>query len=549
MNNAKKNLTDLAEWQALASHQRDICKEHMRDWFLQDTDRFSRFSLKTGHLFLDYSRNRINQETITRLCALARAVGLSNKIHALFSGEAVNASEMRPALHTALRDAKQSPIEVNGKNIAPLIADALSKMQRFVSQVHSNQWRGATGKPIKHVVNIGIGGSYLGPMMCTQALKDFAVSPLQFHFISTIDQSHRQDVLEQIDPEATLFIVSSKSFSTLETLTNAREIMQWLKLDATAIAHHFIAVTAAPEKARALGIPNDNIFPLWDWVGGRYSIWSAIGLPLMLMIGDNHFRDFLAGANHMDQHFLTADFEHNMPTLLGLLSIWYINFFQVSAFAIAPYSYRLRHFVPYIQQAEMESNGKCVNTEGKAIHYATGPVIFGEEGSNGQHAYHQLLHQGQHLVPVDFILIGQSESVLLASGLSQAQALLLGNTKEAHQSIPGNRPSNILFLDRLTPESLGALLALYEHKIFVQSAIWDIIPFDQWGVELGKQLLPDILDCIKKPEANALIDAATAGIIHHVMRHSCRPEHRCHPERSEGSVKGEASSDPSLRSG
>ena len=519
MNTAKKNLTERDEWHALQSHQHAILSQHMRDWFHQDAQRFSRFSLQSGNIFLDYSRNRINQETIKLLCELANAVGLTNKINALFSGEAVNASENRPALHTALRDHHHTPISVNGTNIAPLITAAQEKMQRFVEQIHTNQWLGATGKPIKHVVNIGIGGSYLGPMMCTQALKDFAVSPLQFHFISTIDQSHRQDVLQQIDPETTLFIVSSKSFTTLETLTNAREIISWLKPDANIMSRHFIAVTAAPEKALALGIPSDNIFPLWDWIGGRYSIWSAIGLPLMLMIGQTHFSEFLAGANEMDQHFRTADFAHNMPVLLGLLSIWYINFFHASAFAIAPYSYRLRHFVPYIQQAEMESNGKCVNSDGNAIHYATSPVIFGEEGSNGQHAYHQLLHQGQHLVPVDFILIGQSEAVLLASGLSQAQALLLGNTKEAHQSIPGNRPSNILFLDRLTPKNLGALLALYEHKIFVQGAIWDIIPFDQWGVELGKQLLPDILHCIQQPNAYEQTDAATAGIIHHVMRH------------------------------
>ena len=517
-----KNPTELHEWQVLAEHQLSILPQHMRDWFSQDAQRFSNFSLQTENILLDYSRNRITQQTISHLCALAHAASLPNKIEALFTGATVNASENRPALHTALRDQKASSIYVNGQNIAPQVAAALTQMRAFCTQIHNQTWRGATGKPIQHIVNIGIGGSYLGPMMCTQALKDFAVSPLQFHFISTIDQAHLHDVLQQIDPEATLFIVSSKSFSTLETMTNAHAISQWMqdKVGAHTLQKHFVAVTAAPEKAVQLGIAAENIFPLWDWVGGRYSIWSAIGLPLMLMIGPQRFDEFLSGAYAMDQHFRHADFARNMPVLLGLLSIWYINFFGVVAHAIAPYSYRLRHFVPYIQQAEMESNGKCASAEGHRIHYATSPVIFGEEGSNGQHAYHQLLHQGQHLIPVDFILVGRAETesgnqqaVLMASGLSQAQALMQGSALPGHQAVPGNRPSNVLFLDRLTPASLGALLALYEHKIFVQGAIWNIISFDQWGVELGKQLLPDILHCIQHNGEHA--DPATAGLINH----------------------------------
>lgn len=521
MTQPMKNLTDLQEWQALAKHQQAIESQHICDWFKQDAQRFSHFSLQTNHVLLDYSRNRVTDQTLSLLCDLAYAIELPKKIEALFTGEQVNASEKRPALHTALRDQQHTPIHINGVNIASLITSAQEKMRLFTDQIHSRSWVGATGRPIEHVVNIGIGGSYLGPMMCTQALKDFAVSNLQFHFISTIDQSHLNDVLQQVDPETTLFIISSKSFSTLETLTNARAISKWVqdKLGHHALARHFVAVTAAPEKAMQLGIPQENIFPLWDFVGGRYSIWSAIGLPLMLMIGPARFNEFLAGANDMDQHFRTADFAHNMPVLLGLLSIWYINFFGVVAHAIAPYSYRLRHFVPYIQQAEMESNGKCVSSQGHRIHYATSPVIFGEEGSNGQHAYHQLLHQGQHLIPVDFILVGnaaagdEQQTILLASGLSQAQALMQGSSRSGHHTAPGNRPSTILFLDRLTPASLGALLALYEHKIFVQSAIWDIIPFDQWGVELGKQLLPDILHCIQQSAEHT--DPATAGLIQH----------------------------------
>jgi glucose-6-phosphate isomerase len=516
-----KNPTELKQWPALTAHQRDIAPSHMRDWFTQDPLRFSRFSLQAGELLLDYSRNRITDLTLSLLCQLAEEAQLAAKIAALFAGDAINFSENRPALHTALRDVRHTPVYINGENIALPIQHALDAMRDLTNQIHKHEWRGATGRPIEHIVNIGIGGSYLGPMMCTQALKDFAVSALQFHFISTIDQSHLQDVLQQIDPETTLFIISSKSFGTLETLTNARAILRFMqeKIGPRALSHHFIAVTAVPEKAQELGIPSEHIFPLWDFVGGRYSIWSAIGLPLMLMIGPDQFEEFLAGAHTMDTHFRTTDFAHNMPVILGLLSIWYINFFGVVAHAIAPYSYRLRHFVPYIQQAEMESNGKCVNSEGNRIHYATGPVIFGEEGSNGQHAYHQLLHQGQHLIPVDFILVGQQaagdeqQAILMASGLSQAQALLQGSSQHGHQLAPGNRPSNIIFLNRLTPASLGSLLALYEHKIFVQSAIWNIIPFDQWGVELGKQLLPDILQCIQQSGEHP--DPATAGLIKH----------------------------------
>jgi len=529
MTTLMKNLTEHREWQALAEHSHEMKHQHMRDWFSQDPQRFSRFSQKTGHLLLDYSRNLMNDQTITLLCDLANVVGLPRKIKALFEGEAVNSSENRPALHTALRDITHTPIFVDGENIAELITEAQEKMRQVVAQIHTHQWIGVTGKPIRHIVNIGIGGSYLGPMMCTQALKDFAVSDLQFHFISTIDQSHLQDVLQQIDPAATLFIISSKSFSTLETMTNAQAILTWMKdkHGPHVLEQHFIAITAASDKAEALGIPQQNIFPLWDWVGGRYSIWSAIGLPLMLMIGPAHFDEFLAGAYEMDQHFRTADFAHNIPVILGLLSIWYINFFGVAAQAIAPYSYRLRHFVPYIQQAEMESNGKCVSAKGDRIHYPTGSVIFGEEGSNGQHAYHQLLHQGQHLIPIDFILIGKTETdndneqqaILFASGLSQAQALMQGridiSEPSGHQMVPGNRPSNILFLDRVNPRNLGALLALYEHKIFVQGAIWDIVSFDQWGVELGKQLLPNILRCIQEEAWVEQADSATAGMIQH----------------------------------
>lgn len=540
------NLTELAQWQALVDHQKAIAGQHMRDWFAENPERYTQFTLQVGEILLDYSRHRIQPETISLLFKLADAVQLREKIAGLFQGRLLNFTENRPALHTALRDQTHETILVNGTNIASLVTAAQQQMQEFCAKIQAREWRGATGKPIKHIVNIGIGGSYLGPMMCTYALKDFAISDLQFHFISSVDASHLNEILGQIELEATLFIVSSKSFSTLETMTNAATISRWCKekLGPNAIKQHFIAITAQREKALAFGIHDAHIFPLWDWVGGRYSIWSTIGLPLMLMIGEKQFAEFLTGAFQIDQHFRHAEFKQNMPVLLALLSIWYMNFFDAKIQAVVPYAHRLRYLIPYLQQLDMESNGKNINSHGEHIHYATGPVIFGEEGCNGQHAYHQLLHQGQHLIPVDFILVGKKEQkdphqdILLASGLSQAQALMRGKTyaeayhellaahyspdKAAqlahHQIVPGNRPSNILFLERMSPKNLGALIALYEHKIFVQGAIWDINSFDQWGVELGKQLLPDILRNMQQQQVNQSLDAATAGFIKHFKK-------------------------------
>lgn len=536
-----KNLTELKSWQALQQHHADIAHTHMRDWFDMDESRFSKMTLSVDDILLDYSRNRITQETLDLLIRLADAAELPQKIAGLFKGEPMNATEKRPALHTALRDLSHTPIFIQAENIAQKIQIAYQKMEAFCAQIHQQQWRGITNKPIQHIVNIGIGGSYLGPKMCTFALKSAAVSNLKFHFISSVDKAHLEEITAELDPETTLFIISSKSFTTLETITNAQTIYAWMhaKFGATVLQKHFIAITAESEKARAFGIPSENIFPLWEWVGGRYSIWSAIGLPLMLMIGPAQFEHFLAGAYQMDQHFRQAPFAKNMPVLLGLLDIWYTNFFNSHVKAIVPYAHRLRYLIPYLQQAEMESNGKNINMQGEAIHYATSSVIFGEEGCNGQHAYHQLLHQGQHLVPVDFILIGEPsldkhQDILIASGLSQAQALMRGKTYEEalaallaqnltieeaerlaqHQVVPGNRPSNILFLRSLNPRSLGALIALYEHKIFVQGVIWQINSFDQWGVELGKQLLPAILRSVQGASDQDL-DSATSGLIQH----------------------------------
>lgn len=541
MINKSNFLTNLPIWQALCEHQQKLARLHMRDWFHAEPNRSQQYSVSCGGLLLDYSRNRINQTTLSLLTQLAKDAHLPKKIESLFNGEEVNRTEKRAALHTALRNHHHS-ISINGQAIAPQIANTLAHMRDFCQQIHGQRWHGVTGKPIKHVVNIGIGGSHLGPKMTCQALKESAVSPLCFHFVSSIDECLLNDVWEQIDPEATLFIISSKTFGTLETITNAKTILNHMqaKWGKAVLKHHFIAVTANQTTAASLGIPAENIFPIWEWVNGRYSIWSAIGLPLMLMIGADGFADFHAGAHAMDQHFRQTDFAHNMPVILALLGIWYQNFFHSQTHAIIPYSYRLREFISYLQQAEMESNGKNIDLAGNPITYATSPVIFGEEGSNGQHSYHQLLHQGQHLVPADIILVGKLSSshqpllemkdhhdILVSSGLSQAQALMQGKTyQEAHAEllaanysptdadylakhkvIPGNRPSNVLFLDRLTPKNLGAMLALYEHKIFVQGAIWNINSFDQWGVELGKQLLPNILQRLQTKPEN-LVDSA-----------------------------------------
>lgn len=549
MTNKKEQLTSLPVWQALKAHHQQLAPLHMRQWFCEEKDRYDQYSLACGELLLDYSRNRINQTTLQLLTQLANEAKLQDKIRSLFNGEPINYTEKRSVLHSALRDQQSSPILVQGDNIAPKITAALAQMREFSEKIHDQTWRGVTGKPIKHIVNIGIGGSHLGPKMACHALKDSAIpTNIQFHFVSSIDKSLINDVLQQIDPEATLFIISSKTFGTLETLTNAQTILSWMqaKWGKAVIQHHFVAVTANITAAQTLGLPEENIFPIWEWVNGRYSIWSAIGLPLMLMIGSAGFDEFLAGAFEMDQHFQQADFAHNMPVLLGLLGIWYQNFFQSQVQAIIPYSYRLRDLIPYLQQAEMESNGKSMDINGKPIDYATGPIIFGEEGSNGQHSYHQLLHQGQYLVPADIILVGKPsaadsnddglhQDILVSSGLSQAQALMQGktfaearaellatghSTTEAdylamHKLVPGNRPSNVLFIERLTPKNLGTLLALYEHKIFVQGAIWNINSFDQWGVELGKQLLPDILQRLQGDLVTSHTDSATMGLINH----------------------------------
>lgn len=543
-----KKITDLSEWHALEKHYHSISSLQIPQAFVDDSNRFAELSLTTESILLDYSKNRITKETIPLFTQLANALDLPKKIEALFSGELINTTENRAALHTALRDSERDRLLVGGINIMPGIHATLEKMKLFSEKLRRGHLLGVTKKPIQTIVNIGIGGSHLGPLMATYALSDFADDKLRCYFISHVDSTPIQSVLKQIDPETTLFIISSKSFSTLETMMNAKTIKKWMqeKLGVPNVESHFVAVTAQADRAIAFGIAPEHIFALWDWVGGRYSVWSAIGLPLAILIGMDNFLDFLKGAYAMDCHFRRTAFSKNMPVILAFLGMWYRNFFNAETYAIIPYSDTLNYFRAHLQQLDMESNGKRVTHAGEAIPYATGPIIWGEQGSLGQHAFHQLLHQGLQLIPLDFILVGQEKNaleehhdILVASGLSQAQALMQGKTYDQahaellaegfsrveadrlahHRFIPGNRPSNTLFINKMTPYNLGSLLALYEHKIFVQGALWNINSFDQWGVELGKQLLPTILQNVKQSSTSPVFcDSSTWHLIQHYRR-------------------------------
>lgn len=538
-----QKLTELQEWQALASHAQAIVKTNIRDFFSNDHKRFQTFSIETAGLLLDYSKNWLNNETLVLLLALAKARNLKPHIDALFRGEIVNCTEMRPALHTALRNPSNQPLLVQGEDIQQPIHLILEKMQTWVEKIRQGKWKGYSHKPITDIVNIGIGGSDLGPQMVTRALTPYCTNELRCHFISNIDGSHLFETLKELHPETTLFIVASKSFTTLETLRNADTAKEWL-ISASGFAQtiksHFIAITARPEYAIAYGIDEENILPLWEWVGGRYSIWSAIGLPVAIMIGMDHFKTFLAGAHEMDLHFLQAPFSSNMPVILALLSIWYINFFHAQTHAILPYDDYLRLLPSYLQQLEMESNGKRVQKNGELVNYDTAPIIWGDMGINGQHAFYQLLYQGTRIIPIDFILpvtshnpIGDHHAILFSNCLAQSQTLMCGKTLEEaiveligkgyskaaakqlaiHKVIPGNQPSNTILMPKLTPATLGALIALYEHKTYVQSVIWNINCFDQWGVESGKQTATILLKNLTQPEAAYDHDASTAGLL------------------------------------
>lgn len=537
------DVTTLPAWQALSQHREAMQDFSMREAFNADAQRFSQFSLSSCGLFLDYSKNLINTQTRDLLVGLAREAGLEQAIRALFDGELVNASEGRPALHTVLRRPVGERLAVNGVNVMPEVHRVLNQMTELVVRIHNGLWRGYTEKPITDVVNIGIGGSFLGPQLVSEALLPFAQQGVRCHYLANIDGSEFHELSESLRAETTLFIVSSKSFNTLETLKNAQAARSWYLAQGGSegeLYRHFIAVSSNREAAIAFGIREENIFPMWDWVGGRYSLWSAIGLPIALAIGMSNFKELLSGAYSMDQHFQTAPFERNMPVLLALLGVWYGNFWGAQSHAILPYDHYLRNITKHLQQLDMESNGKSVRQDGSPVTCDTGPVIWGGVGCNGQHAYHQLLHQGTQLIPADFIVpvvsynpVADHHQWLYANCLSQSQALMLGKTRDEaesellakgvpeeevqrlapHKVIPGNRPSNTLAMERISPRRLGALVALYEHKVFVQSVLWGINAFDQWGVELGKELGKGVYQRLTGGNEQPAEDASTQGLI------------------------------------
>ncbi|MGM0424565.1 MAG: glucose-6-phosphate isomerase [Thermodesulfobacteriota bacterium] len=535
--------TQTRSWQELRNHFQEIRELHLREMFEKDPERFSRFSLQAGPVFLDYSKNRIDKTALELLFALAREMGLQERVQAMFSGERINTTEDRSVLHVALRGRPNQPIFVQGQDVMPEVNQVLDRMQAFVSQVRDGQWKGWTGKPVHDVVNLGIGGSDLGPRMATKALSGYTRSDLRVHFVSNVDPAHLENTLSKLDPETTLFIVASKSFTTQETMFNAARAKQWFlqsAKDQDQVRKHFVAVSTNTAKVREFGIDPGNMFGFWDWVGGRFSLWSAIGLPIALAIGMERFLELLQGAHEMDQHFSQAPLEENMPAVMGLLAIWYSDFFQAESHAVLPYSQYLEDLPAYLQQGEMESNGKRITLQGEVVDYATGPVIWGAPGTNGQHAFFQLLHQGTRLVPCDFIAFARQSGhdalqhrLLLANFFAQTEALMQGKSESEvrqemqaqgksqeeiqallpHRVFPGNRPSNSILLPELSPKTLGALIALYEHKIFVQGAIWNINSFDQWGVELGKQLAKDIEPELEESSRTEGHDASTRGLI------------------------------------
>lgn len=539
------DVTALPAWQALNQHRQAMQDFSMREAFNADPQRFSQFTLSSCGLFLDYSKNLITSETRDLLVGLAKEVGLKDAINSLYAGEPVNSSEGRPALHTALRRPVGDKLSVNGVNIMPDVHKVLNQITDLVGRIHDGLWRGYTEKPITDVVNIGIGGSFLGPELVSEALLSYAHKGVRCHYLANIDGSEFHELTMKLRAETTLFIVSSKSFNTLETLKNAQAARAWYLAQGGSEAElyrHFIAVSSNNAAAVAFGIREENIFPMWDWVGGRYSLWSAIGLPIALAIGMSNFKELLSGAYTMDQHFQNAPFEANMPVLLGLLGVWYGNFWGAQSHAILPYDHYLRNITKHLQQLDMESNGKSVRQDGTPVATDTGPVIWGGVGCNGQHAYHQLLHQGTQLIPADFIVpivsfnpVSDHHQWLYANCLSQSQALMLGKTRveaEAelrdkgipedevqklapHKVIPGNRPSNTLVVERISPRRLGALVAMYEHKVFVQSVIWGINAFDQWGVELGKELGKGVYNRLTGAEETSAEDASTQGQINY----------------------------------
>ena len=541
-------LTASPSWQALVSHHASLKDVHMRDLFASDPGRFERMSHEACGLFVDMSKHRVTDETLGLLLDLARQQDVPRWRDAMFAGEKINGTEGRAVLHVALRNRKNRPIVVDGKDVMPAVNAVLAKMRDFAERLRSGAWKGHTGKTITDVVNIGIGGSDLGPVMVTEALRPYWKEDMRAHFVSNVDGTHLAETLRGVDPERTLFIVASKTFTTQETLTNARSARTWLleALGVTtneAVAKHFVALSTNATEVSAFGIDTANMFEFWDWVGGRYSLWSAIGLPIACVVGMDAFEEMLEGASAMDEHFRSAPLAKNLPVVLGMLGVWYANFFGAETHAILPYDQYLHRFPAYFQQGDMESNGKRVDREGRTItDVATGPIVWGEPGTNGQHAFYQLIHQGTRLVPCDFIAPvethnpisnGVHHEILLANFFAQTEALMRGKTSEEaraellaqkmegaaleallpHKVFPGNRPTTSILVQKITPHTLGALVALYEHKIFVQGVVWDIYSFDQWGVELGKQLASKILPELRAEGPVTTHDASTNGLV------------------------------------
>jgi glucose-6-phosphate isomerase len=539
------DLTRSPAWQALAAHRPSVERTSMRALFAADPQRFARMSREACGLFVDWSKHRATDETIALLLALARQQDVEGWRDRMFAGDKINGTEGRAVLHTALRNRSGRPVTVDGKDVMPDVLAVLARMRDFSERVRGGAWRGATGEAITDVVNLGIGGSDLGPVMVTEALRPYGRPDLRAHFVSNVDGTHLAETLRRLDPARALFIVASKTFTTQETLTNARSARAWLLEqlggDPAAVAKHFVAVSTNAKEVAAFGIDTANMFPFWDWVGGRYSLWSAIGLSIALAIGMDRFEELLAGAHELDEHFRTAPLAENLPVILAMLGVWYVDFFGAETRAILPYDQYLHRFPAYLQQADMESNGKRVDRDGRVItDYATGPIVWGEPGTNGQHAFYQLVHQGTRLVPADFIApirthnpLDRHHDILLANFFAQPEALMRGKTLDEvraelaaqglppdrierlapHKTFPGDRPTTSILVDQLTPRTLGALIALYEHQIFVQGIVWNIHSFDQWGVELGKQLASKILPELDGDAPVASHDASTNGLI------------------------------------
>ncbi|HZD48329.1 MAG TPA: glucose-6-phosphate isomerase [Silvibacterium sp.] len=535
-------LTQIAAWKALTAHYEKIHSLHLRQLFHDDPGRGTRLTAEAEGIYLDYSKHRVTDETIRLLIELAEESNLKARIDAMFSGDKINITEKRAVLHVALRAPKDEKILVDGEDVVPAVHEVLDHMSVFSDRIRSGEWKGHTGKPIKNVINVGIGGSDLGPVMAYEALRHYSRRDMTFRFVSNVDGTDFAEATHDLGAEETLFIISSKTFTTLETMTNAHTARDWalkkLGGDSKAVAKHFVAVSTNAEEVTKFGIDTANMFGFWDWVGGRYSMDSAIGLSTMLAVGPENFRKLLAGFHAIDEHFRTAPFEKNLPVLMGLLSVWYNDFFDAQTVAVLPYDQYLKRFPAYLQQLTMESNGKHVTLSGDHVDYQTGPIFWGEPGTNGQHSFYQLIHQGTKLIPCDFIgfaktlnPLGNHHDLLMANVFAQAEALAFGKTPEEvkaegtpdwlvpHRVFEGNRPTNTILLDELTPEALGKLVALYEHSVFTQGAIWQIDSFDQWGVELGKVLAKKIVGELEGEDPGGKHDSSTNTLIEHYKKH------------------------------